>query len=261
MYKKHEKSEIMKHISVILFILIFFFPGCVILYHEPSTPNIPLLDSTHFFDIEGTLTNHGIEAKSNILFAKYVVVQATAKMKIYRPDNLNKAENGYYEAATGLLYNYENFYHFSILGGIGQGNSYFQESNAGMDITFWGEGNYNKYFFQPSVAIGGNKNKFGVAVKMGMLDYKISYVSREYLASPFNNFRGIYLNKFYKLNTVESSIFYRHNFNNSMMCSCYLGLTSYNSNIPVDKLLDNYFLMGISFGFRLDKQLLKKDKF
>ncbi|MCX6256903.1 MAG: hypothetical protein NTW49_03250 [Bacteroidia bacterium] len=228
---------------IILFASVLLFTSCDVMFHYPSSPNIPILDSTKVFSTEGCLTSIGLDAKANFRFPKNIVLQGT----------LHKLGNEFYkEAAIGYAPEMTDI-KLSIIGGFGVGSTDFGNENEGSDYAFFGHGRYTKYFGQATFTFGNNKNQGGIVVKASYMDYLITKLYDGYYTS-------VKTGKYYKCSTIEPTIYYRHMFGDVLIFTTYLGKYGFNSNIPTGKFSDIPSLIGFGFGFILDKNLFKPAK-
>lgn len=229
----------------ILVLAIFVFCSCSIKVHQPSSPNIPILDSIPIFSTECSFTSTGIDIKPNLNLFKHVIIAGTFN---FYDDNTK-----YNEGSLGAHYQIHNFL-FAITCGYGEGIVWFSENLGGSTYTFEGKGKYMKYTLQPLIAVGTKKDQFGIIFKIAKIKYSIESLNGLYMHNT-----NLKLGKYYDSFSNEPSIFYRHNFDTGFTLTFYAGRYIFSSVAPISLHdLDHGILLGFGLGLNIKKDNTKR---
>lgn len=236
----------MKTLTIVA--LMFLVSSCSVMFHYPSSPNIPVMDTTNILSFEGCLTTLGSDVKANFRLPGNTVLQAAMHRRM-SGNNYNEMET-YKEAALGYVHQFHDW-NISIIGGYGKGYSDFDLDDKGDSFDLYGNAKYNKYFVQSAISQGNRKNQFGLVIKVSYIDYFITDLHGSYSQ------RSVREGKYYPSSTIEPTLYYRRNIHDLAMLTVYIGKYSFQSDIGVNELKAVPPLIGVGLGLILDKKLFK----
>ena len=227
----------MKSIAYIL--ILFIATSCSTMFHYPSSPNIPIMDTIQTVSFGGDITSNGGNAKANIRLYKNLGIQGCYHRKL---GNRSFSDGEHYYEGGVFYFKQLSEFTFGISSGFGQGKINFDESDE-----FYGFATYHKYYIEPTLLESFNRRQLGFTLKASYMDYTMDDIFSDYDNNPSEG-------KTYGCYTLEPTIFYRYVPDDHFMFSMYLGKPLFISDIEFGELKNIPVLFGLGIRISFTKR-------
>lgn len=162
----------MKNLAFILSLLLL--SSCATVYF-PNAHNAPMFSKKGEFQSSATVgVGFTADVQTAYAVSNHVGVMVNGQWAFTAPDaNSYNGNNLFGEAGIGYYTHFKNLY-FDIWGGYGGGkiNVYdsTHNSNTGVQHHNWTNGNYQRFFIQPSLALKGKHTHYGFVQRFSLVN-------------------------------------------------------------------------------------------